>query len=344
MAAGGEEQAVFRALKNDAVDSLPKIAEKHAAVVEEAAEKGARNLAAHAATEAKIAEDLKAVAPRDLKVAAPKNLEAAGPRLASEESALAGEAGTVPSPRTAPGSAPLETEQYGNGALRDGPSYQQQIDEELAPRGLDRAEHDRLRLSPTNSLTEEQARQVVQVRDAIKLDEGRMVTKIVKPDVAEAYLENSTTLGGRTFDPGEFRGSIARGSDTADLRSMDDLRDGLALDDGGAGWSPVPPGASEAYQLRFPAPHGMEADPTLGAVNDQALADRVAGMAGQNAGKNWDAPFLGTGYTGGGVPEWDAKPTGFPHGAEIWRMDADGTEEAVGRFDKSDGLWKYYDN
>ncbi|MDR3031747.1 MAG: hypothetical protein LBV78_01300, partial [Kitasatospora sp.] len=271
MGAGGEEQAVFRALKNDALDSLPKIAEKHAAVVEEAAEKGTRNLAAHAATEAKIAEDLKAVAPKDL--------EAAGPRLAGEAP------GTVPAPRTGTGRGPLEPEHYGNGALRDGPGYQQEIDRELAPRGLDRAEHDRLRLTPTNDLDEQQLRQVVQVRDAIKLDEGRMVTKIVKPDVAEAYLENSASLGGRAFDPGEFRGSIARGSDTADLRSMDDLRNGLALDDGGAGWTPVPPGASEAYQLRFPAPHGMQADPTLGAVGDQALADRVAGLAGKNAGR-----------------------------------------------------------
>ncbi|MGW4813984.1 hypothetical protein ACWEPB_20405 [Kitasatospora cineracea] len=336
MGAGGEEQAVFRALKNDALDSLPKIAEKHASVVEEAAEKGTRNLAAHAATEAKIAEDLRAVAPKDLK--------AAGPRPAGGAHGPAGGAGTVPPPRTGPGHGPLEPEHYGNDALRDGPGYQQEIDRELAPRGLDRAEHDRLRLTPTNDLDEQQLRQVVQVRDAIKLDEGRMVTKIVKPDVAEAYLENSASLGGRTFNPGEFRGSIARGSDTADLRSMDDLRNGLALDDGGAGWTPVPPGATEAYQLRFPAPHGMQADPTLGAVGDQALADRVAGLAGKNAGRAWDEPFLGTGYTGGGVPEWDARPTGFPHGAEIWRMNADGTEEAVGHFDKDDGLWKYYDN
>ncbi len=124
---------------------------------------------------------------------------------------------------------------------------------------------------------------------------------------------------------------------------MDELRDGLALDDGGAGWTPVPPGASEAYQLRFPAPHGMQADPTLGAVGDQGLADRIAGMAGHSPGRAWDEPFLGTGYTGGGVPEWDAKPTGFPHHAEIWRMNADGTEEAVGYFDKNEGLWKYHD-
>ncbi|MFG2773529.1 hypothetical protein [Streptomyces sp. NPDC048350] len=232
---------------------------------------------------------------------------------------------------------------YDNSALRDGPSYQQEIDDQLGARGLDRSEHDKLRLTPTNDLTEAQAREVVGVRDAIKLGEDRMVTKVLKPEVAQAYLDNATTLNSYDFNPGEFRGSIARGSDTADLRSMDQLRDGLALDDGGAGWTPVPPGASEAYQLRFPAPHGMRADATLGAVGDQALADRVAGIAGQSPGRAWDAPFLGTGYTGGGVPEWDAKPTGFPDHAEIWRMHADGTEEAVGFFDRNEGLWNYYD-
>ncbi|MDF4254590.1 hypothetical protein [Streptomyces sp. WMMB303] len=66
-------------------------------------------------------------------------------------------------------------------------------------------------------------------------------------------------------------------------------------------------------------------------------------MAGQSPGRAWDDPFLGTGYTGGGVPGWDAKPTGFPHHAEIWRMHADGTEEAVGFFDKNEGLWNCYD-
>ncbi|MET9619028.1 hypothetical protein [Kitasatospora indigofera] len=248
-----------------------------------------------------------------------------------------------PKSGTKVGPAGGEAEKYGNSVLRDGPNYQQEIDDQRDARGLDRAEHDKLRLTATNDLSEAQARQVVEVRDAIKIGKGRTVTKVVKPEVAQAYLENATELGTRRFNPRGFGGSVARGSDTADLRSLDQLRNGLALDDGGAGWTPLPPGASEAYQLRFPAPHSMRAEPTLGAVGDQGLADRIAGMAGQNPGRAWDDPFLGTGYTGGGLPEWDAKPTDFPHHAEIWRMHADGTEEAVGYFDKNEGLWKYYE-
>lgn len=234
-------------------------------------------------------------------------------------------------------------EKYGNSALRDGPSYQVELDDQLGARGLDHSEHDKLRLTRTNELSEAQAREVVGVRDAIKLDEGRMVTKVITPETMQAYLDNVTKLGKYGFNPGEFRGFIARGCDTADLRSMGQLRDGLALDDGGAGWSPVPPGASEAYQLRFPAPHDMRADPSFGAVGDRGLANHVAGMAGQSEGQALEDPFLGTGYTGGGVPEWYAEPTRLPHHAEIWRMHVDGAEEAVGFFDKNEGLWNYYD-
>ncbi|MFD3942773.1 hypothetical protein [Streptomyces sp. NPDC058579] len=233
-----------------------------------------------------------------------------------------------------------EAERHDNSALRDGPSYQQEIDDQLGARGLDRSEHDKLRLTRTNELSEAQAREVVGVRDAIKLDEGRMVTKVIAPPTMQAYLDNATSLGEDPFNPGEFRGSIARGSDTVDLRSMDQLRDGLALDDGGAGWSPVPPGASEAYQLRFPAPHDMRANPSFGAVDDERLANHIASMADQSMGRAWRDPFLGTGYTGGGIPEWIAESTGFPDHAEIWRMHADGTEAAVGFFDKNEGRWK----
>ncbi|MGW6863147.1 hypothetical protein [Streptomyces sp. NPDC054901] len=294
---------------------------------------GARNLAASAENEAGPAEGLGATTPG-------KEAEVADPGAADGETLLPGDGDSIRQAHEPKADvAEDEAERYGNSALRDGPSYQEEIDDQLGARGLDRSEHDKLRLTRTNELSEAQAREVVGVRDAIKLDEGRMVTKVIDPKVAEAYLENTTELGNYDFNPGEFRGSIARGCDTADLRSMDQLRDGLALDDGGAGWTPVSPGAPEAYQLRFPAPHDMRADPTLGAVGDQELANHIAGMADQSQGRAWNDPFLGTGYTGGGVPEWCAEPTVLPHHAEIWRMHADGTEEAVGFFDKNEGLW-----
>ncbi|MFD9453310.1 hypothetical protein ACFWBC_09505 [Streptomyces sp. NPDC059985] len=323
----------------DALESADEAPEPTAPIdVREPHAEGARNLAAYVENEAGPVEGLAATTPG-------KEAEVADPGAADGETLLPGDGDSVrqahePKGDAAEGDAAEdEAERYGNSALRDGPSYQQEIDDQLGARSLDRSEHDKLRLTRTNELSEAQAREVVGVRDAIKLDEGRMVTKVIDPKVAEAYLENATELGKYAFNPGEFRGSIARGCDTADLRSMDQLRDGLALDDGGAGWTPVPPGAPEAYQLRFQAPHDMRADPTLGAVGDQELANHIAGMADQSPGRAWDDPFLGTGYTGGGVPEWCAEPTVLPHHAEIWRMHADGTEEAVGFFNKNEGLW-----
>lgn len=315
MAAGGEERAVFRALKNDAAKTLPKIAEKHAVVVEDAAEKGARSIAAHAATDAKLARDLKPMAPVDVPVA--------GPRLAA--------AGT---------GRPVEAAKFGRNAMRDGSSYQQELEAELRRRGLDPARHEALRLTTTNNLTEDQIREVVEVRATMQLPEGRVVSKVIKPELAERYLTNAPA--DQYFHPGKFGGSIARGSDTAALTHPGELRDALALDDFGEGWSPIPEGATKAFQLRFPAPHGMEAPMTFGAVEDKALADRVAAMGGQAEGQNWKAPFLGTGYTGGGVPEWSARPTELPHNAEIWKVTARGTETPLGFYDAHAGQWKPY--
>ncbi|MFJ1757082.1 hypothetical protein [Kitasatospora sp. NPDC088134] len=91
-----------------------------------------------------------------------------------------------------------------------------------------------------------------------------------------------------------------------------------------------------------PAPHGMEAPASFGAVEDRALADRVAAIGGLPEGKNWKAPFLGAGHTGGGVPEWIAGPTELPHNAEIWKITKGGTETPLGFRDAHAGPWKPY--
>ncbi|MFC1419149.1 hypothetical protein [Streptacidiphilus cavernicola] len=334
MAGGGEEKAVFEALRADAEKSLPKIAEKHAGVVDAAVEKGTKNLAEHAANESELAESFRSAMPKDDPLTTPKPSggipgQAAGPGASRISQALDSGAG-----------AP----QLGRDALRDSPDFNTQIDQELNARGLDRAEHDRLRTSPTNDLTDEQIQQVVDVRNSIKIADGQVVTKVLGPDVAKSYLENATVMpNGRDFDATQFGGSVARGTDTAGLSTPSDLRDGLALDDKGAGWSPVPEGASEAYQLRLRAPQDFKADTTFGAVGDSAAAQHVADLAGASTpGRGWQDPFTGTGYTGGGIPEWDAVRTKVPDGSEIWRMTSDGKESLAAHFDgnrwiKTDG-------
>ena len=339
MAAGGEEKAVFEGLRADAEKSLPKIAEKHAELVDSAVEKGTRNLADHAANESELAESFRSTMPREETPPAPTppglpEEAGGGSRIAD---ALDSGPGSDPLPDPLPDGAPAAldpgTPRLGRDALRDSPDFDTQIDQELNARGLDRAEHDRLRTTPTNDLTDEQIQQVVDVRNTITISDGQVVTKVLGEDVAKSYMENAEVLpNGREFDPTQFGGSVARGTDTAGLTTPAELRDALALDDKGAGWTPVPEGASEAYQLRLRAPEEFDTAVTFGAVDDPAVAQHVADLAGVSTGRPWQDPFIGTGYTGGGIPEWEAARGPLPGGSEIWRMTSDGKESLAAHF------------
>lgn len=344
MAEGGEEKAVFVALKNDAQQALPKIAEKDAEFVDTTVAKGTKALADHAQTEADITADLKAKMPKDPApvTARATTSGAAGAEGGGAESTVKGSRLQQALEQDDGVAADAAAPRYSSSSLRDAPNFGDQIDGELDARGLDRGEHDRLRTTATNDLTDDQIQQVVDVRNSIKLEDGQMVTKVVSKDTADKYLDNAA---GDRFDPTSVRGSIARGADTADLDTPAKLRDGLALDDKGVGWSPVPEGADAAYQLRFPKPADMGTDISFGAVgaDSQRLADHVAQMAGKDSGQAWEDPFTGTGYTGGGVPEWQASPTQLPDHAEIWKVGADGSEAPVGYFDKEAGSWARYE-
>ncbi|MEY9849699.1 hypothetical protein [Streptacidiphilus sp. MAP5-3] len=449
-AAGGEEKALFAALRDDVHQALPKIAEQHAHVVEDAADKGSRNLADHAANEAQIAEDFRSRMPTDeprtplstlggvsgpegpgqpgalrqpqtlttalttpggTAVTTPEVPDAA-PETASETASAAASAspiGTAESTMTpesaihgtrieralgqddatgdgtgdtagggtgyatgdptgggtggvtsggtgdATAAADLSTPQFGSAALRDSPNFDDQIDQALEGTGLSREEYDGLRLTPTHELTVEQIQQVAGVRNAIGIQDGQIVTKVVDREVADGYLANDHELFGGNFDPTTFGNSIARGTDIADLATPAQLRDGLSLDDRGHGWTPVAEDAEEAYQLRFPAPKGLgaSAEPSYGAVGDaeadpslQDRADSVARIATGRRGARgsvMEDPFTGTGYTAAGVPEWLLpRGTPLPRRAEMWKMTRDGRETMVGYYNQ--GVWTRVDD
>jgi len=355
MAEGGEERAVFIGLKNDAQEALPKIAEKNAELVDTTAEKGAAALAAHAATEADVTSDLESRMPAD---AAPITANATQNAVATSAEASEGAAEAESAQAAVAAEAPVKgtplqealtpddgeavdpaAPQFGNEALRDFPNYNDDIADALDGTGITRDQYEQLRLTPTNDLTPEQIQQVAAVRNQIPIRDGQMVTKVLHPDVADRYLTNTKIPD--KFDPATFGGSIARGSDTADLTTPAQLRDGLALDDHGKGWTPIEKDATDAYQLRFHAPRGLgDASPvSYGAVGDkdadpalQAQADKVATLATGHAttGSVMEDPFTGTGYTSGGVPEWLAPRGEFTGRAEIWKVTSDGNEAMVG--------------
>lgn len=349
MAEGGEEKAIFVGLKNDAEKAVPKIAEQHGELLDSAVARGGKCLTAASENETAVTEKITAEMPKD-----PVKIEAKpteDPGAAPEEQVK----GTTLQQRLDDGddgkaTPNTPTPKYNNQALRDSPNFNDEIDDALQNRTVTREQYDQMRVQPTNDLSPEQIDDVVSVRNSIQIHDGQMVTKVLHPDIYKAYMGNAThTPDGKAFDATQWGGSIARGTDTADLTTPGALRQDLALDDGGAGWSPVQADATSAYQLRLPAPEKLDGlSPTYGTVAQggadtsalQAKADEVAQAAGQSAGKVWDAPFTGTGYTQGGVPEWNAPRDTLPDGAEIWQMNADGSESAAGYFDKTLRKWR----
>ncbi|MFN2495976.1 MAG: WXG100 family type VII secretion target [Pseudonocardiaceae bacterium] len=224
-------------------------------------------------------------------------------------------------------------------AMQDRDTFEDEYQRILDERGLDRAEHDRLRSTPSDLLTEAEARQVIEVRDAIRADPGTVMTKVLHPDQAVAYLDNLTAANGRDFDPGAAGGFVARGTDVADVKTPQDLRDALALDDRGAGWTPVPEGTKSALQLRFRAAPDSDMPIAYGGRTD-AVADRMAELGGVDGPPiRRDDPYVGTGYTGGGVPEWQARGVPLGDRAEIWEINSSGDEALVGVYDPAQG-WR----
>lgn len=349
MAEGGEEKAIFVGLKNDAEKAVPKIAEQHGDVLDSAVQRGGKCLTAASENETAVTGKITAEMPKDPTKIEAKAVE--GPNAAPEEQVK----GTTLQQRLDDGddgraTPNTPTPKYDNQALRDSPNFNDEIDDALQGRSVSREQYDQMRVQPTNDLSSEQIDDVVSVRNSIQIHDGQMVTKVLHPDVYKAYMDNAAHMpDGKAFDPTQWGGSIARGTDTADLTIPGALRQDLALDDGGAGWSPVQGDATSAYQLRLPAPEKLDGlSPTYGTVAQdgadagalQTKADEVAQAAGQGSGKVWDAPFTGTGYTQGGVPEWNAPRDTLPDGSEIWQMNADGTESAAGYFDKTLGKWR----
>nr|WP_240948011.1 hypothetical protein [Planosporangium mesophilum] len=230
---------------------------------------------------------------------------------------------------------------YHNAALRrDGPSFDEEYESILASKGLDRAEHDSLRLSAADHLTEAERKEVIDVRSEMTAETSQIMTKVLHPDVADAYLKNASELNGWEFYPDQVGGFVARGKDVADLRTPSDLRDGLALDDGGAGWTPIKEDTDHAYHLRYAQPDEVDAPIAFGGRNAD-VAENMKSLSGNSGGPiNKDAPFLGTGYTAySGVPEFLSRESIFDKRAEIWQVNRDGSESLVGVFDQEARRW-----
>ncbi|HEX8868343.1 MAG TPA: hypothetical protein VF821_21975, partial [Lentzea sp.] len=258
------------------------------------------------------------------------------------------------------------TPQYDKAAMAaQGDSYQKQL-EQIEPDPVKRAEYEELSKKLSTNLSADEAQRVADIRNQIKVHEGDIVTKVLNDGALKTYLPDQPHTAQTMIDrQQQMGGSIARGQDVVGINTPQGLRDGLALDDKGQGWSPTPVGAESAMQLRYKAdadsipasnvpfggPHkhvpdwnqyGPRTESQYQSPQEQAhyeASQKQMAAAGGVATPytNFD-PFTGTGSTGGGVPEWLVdRGTPLPDRAEIWQVNKDGSERLHAVYDSARG-------
>ncbi|AEV81365.1 hypothetical protein ACWT_0353 [Actinoplanes sp. SE50] len=129
-------------------------------------------------------------------------------------------------------------------------------------------------------------------------------------------------------------GFVHRASEVEHLRTPAELFGALGLSYDG---SPFQADAKEAFVLRWPAFRPSLYRIPYGGQNEQAL----------RAMDGWvieRPPFRGNGFAPGEgrdvIAEFKVDSVRLPHGAQLWRLDADGNERMVAIFDADGPLWR----
>ncbi|BCJ52860.1 hypothetical protein Asp14428_43350 [Actinoplanes sp. NBRC 14428] len=149
--------------------------------------------------------------------------------------------------------------------------------------------------------------------------------KAVPAEQIDYYLE-------RGYD--RVAGFVHRAAEVEHLRSPGELFAALGLLYDG---SPYQADAKEAFVLRWPAfrpslyriPYGGQSEQALRAM-DGWVIER--------------SPFRGNGFAPGEgkdvIAEFKVDSVRLPHGAELWRLDADGGEQMIATFDCDAPVWR----
>ncbi|MET9228458.1 hypothetical protein [Lentzea sp. NPDC003310] len=250
-----------------------------------------------------------------------------------------------------------------------GQGYQHQL-EQILPNQADRDRYTELSQRLSTNLSPQEAQHVADVRNQITVGSGDIVTKALNQGALSTYLPDTPHAPGSQKETwqNQMGGSVARGQDVVGVNTPQGLRDGLALDDKGKGWTPIPDGAPSAMQLRYEVTDqnaGAHNVPFGGPKKDtpdftqpgpysadhyqspqekahyEASQQQMAAAGG--AAKPYDGydPFTGTGSTMGGMPEWRVDGgTPLPDRAEIWQVNADGSEKLHAVYDRKFGWTK----
>ncbi|MEU4419506.1 SseB family protein [Actinoplanes sp. NPDC024001] len=159
-------------------------------------------------------------------------------------------------------------------------------------------------------------------------DEAQSATvmqKTISAEQVDYYLD-------RGYD--RVAGFVHRASEVEHLRTPSELFGALGLYYDS---SPFQPDAKEAFVLRWPAYRPSLYRIPYGGQNEQAL----------RAMDGWvieRPPFRGNGFAPGEgrdvIAEFKVDSVRLPHGAQLWRVDADGNERMMAIFDADGPLWR----
>jgi hypothetical protein len=138
--------------------------------------------------------------------------------------------------------------------------------------------------------------------------------RVVHPALVPLYLGNIAVWG--RFEPHRTAGFACRLQDVV-RRTAAEVEAAYGLDKT-PGW----PAGGPVHVLRFFTHRTALWATTFG-------GNTVDGARG---GMVYPPPFLGTGYTPGGLPEYASQLMELPAGTELWRIDPDGGEHRVGRY------------
>lgn len=149
--------------------------------------------------------------------------------------------------------------------------------------------------------------------------------KVLPPDQVDYLLE-------RGYD--RVAGFVYRAAELNHLRTPAELYAALGL---GYAGSPHQAEAKEAFVLRWPAHRPSLYRIPYGGQNEQGL----------RAMDGWvieRPPFRGNGFAPGEgrdvIAEFKVDSTRLPHGAALWRIDADGTDRLVATYDADGQSWR----
>jgi len=152
-----------------------------------------------------------------------------------------------------------------------------------------------------------------------------VMQKTVPPEHVDFYLE-------RGYD--RVAGFVHRATEVEHLRTPAELFAALGLTYSGSNHQTD---AKEAYVLRWPAYRPSLYRIPYGGQNEQAL----------KAMDGWvieRAPFRGNGFAPGEgrdvIAEFKVDSVRLPHGAQLWRIDADGAEHMIAIFDNDGPQWR----